>query len=85
MAPVKIGDGAYVGSGSVITDDVPADALALGRGRQVNKAGWTPLESEQRQAKAGSAKKTAGKTCRECSQETLNKALTILATQRDAL
>jgi bifunctional UDP-N-acetylglucosamine pyrophosphorylase / glucosamine-1-phosphate N-acetyltransferase len=40
VAPVKIGDGAYVGSGSVITDDVPAAALALGRGRQVVKEGW---------------------------------------------
>jgi bifunctional UDP-N-acetylglucosamine pyrophosphorylase/glucosamine-1-phosphate N-acetyltransferase len=40
VAPVKIGDRAYVGSGSVITDDVPADALAIGRGRQVTKGGW---------------------------------------------
>src|SRR5499427_3276432 len=40
VAPVKIGDGAYVGSGSVITHDVPADALALGRGRQAIKEGW---------------------------------------------
>src|SRR5262244_478623 len=40
VAPVKIGDGAYVGSGSVITEDVPADALALGRGRQAIKEGW---------------------------------------------
>jgi bifunctional UDP-N-acetylglucosamine pyrophosphorylase/glucosamine-1-phosphate N-acetyltransferase len=40
VAPVKIGDGAYVGSGSVITQDVPADALALGRSRQVVKQGW---------------------------------------------
>ncbi len=40
VAPVSIGDRAYVGSGSVITDDVPADALAIGRGRQVVKAGW---------------------------------------------
>jgi bifunctional UDP-N-acetylglucosamine pyrophosphorylase/glucosamine-1-phosphate N-acetyltransferase len=40
VAPVKIGDGAYVGSGSVITKDVPAQALALGRGRQVVKEGW---------------------------------------------
>ena len=39
MAPVKIGAGAYVGSGSVITEDVPADALALGRSRQVVKEG----------------------------------------------
>jgi bifunctional UDP-N-acetylglucosamine pyrophosphorylase / glucosamine-1-phosphate N-acetyltransferase len=40
VAPVKIGDGAYVGSGSVITGNVPADALALGRARQVIKQGW---------------------------------------------
>jgi len=41
VAPVEIGDGSYVGAGSVITDAVPADALALGRGRQVVKEGWT--------------------------------------------
>jgi bifunctional UDP-N-acetylglucosamine pyrophosphorylase / glucosamine-1-phosphate N-acetyltransferase len=40
VAPVKIGDGAYVGSGSVITQNVPADALALGRSRQSVKEGW---------------------------------------------
>ena len=40
VAPVRIGDGAYVGSGSVITEDVPDGALALGRGRQVVKEGW---------------------------------------------
>jgi bifunctional UDP-N-acetylglucosamine pyrophosphorylase/glucosamine-1-phosphate N-acetyltransferase len=40
VAPVKIGNGAYVASGSVITHDVPPDALALGRGRQVAKEGW---------------------------------------------
>ncbi|WP_137131190.1 bifunctional UDP-N-acetylglucosamine diphosphorylase/glucosamine-1-phosphate N-acetyltransferase GlmU [Rhizobium sp. FY34] len=34
VAPVSIGDGAYVASGSVITQDVPGDALALGRARQ---------------------------------------------------
>ena len=37
IAPVTIGEGAYVATGSVITDDVPADALAIARGRQVNK------------------------------------------------
>jgi bifunctional UDP-N-acetylglucosamine pyrophosphorylase / glucosamine-1-phosphate N-acetyltransferase len=40
VAPVKIGEGAYIGTGSVITDDVPADALALARGRQTIKEGW---------------------------------------------
>lgn len=39
VAPVRIGDGAYVGSGSVVTRDVPDDALAIGRGQQVNKEG----------------------------------------------
>ncbi|SNS80150.1 bifunctional UDP-N-acetylglucosamine diphosphorylase/glucosamine-1-phosphate N-acetyltransferase GlmU [Tropicimonas sediminicola] len=37
VAPVKIGAGAMTASGSVITSDVPADALALGRARQENK------------------------------------------------
>ena len=40
VAPVKIGDGAMIGSGSVVTKDVEADALALGRGQQVEKSGW---------------------------------------------
>jgi len=40
VAPIKIGDGAYVGSGSVITRDVPADALALERSEQTVKPGW---------------------------------------------
>lgn len=40
VAPVRIGDGAYVGSGSVVTKDVPQDALAVARGRQMQKAGW---------------------------------------------
>ena len=39
VAPVEIGDGAYIGSGSVITENVPPDALALARGRQVVKEG----------------------------------------------
>ena len=39
VAPVKIGDGAYVAAGSVITEDVEADALAFGRARQVSEAG----------------------------------------------
>ncbi len=40
VAPVAVGDGAYVGAGSCITKDVPAGALAVGRGRQVTKEGW---------------------------------------------
>jgi bifunctional UDP-N-acetylglucosamine pyrophosphorylase/glucosamine-1-phosphate N-acetyltransferase len=40
VAPVEIGEGAYIGSGSVITENVPPDALALARGRQIIKEGW---------------------------------------------
>jgi bifunctional UDP-N-acetylglucosamine pyrophosphorylase/glucosamine-1-phosphate N-acetyltransferase len=40
VAPVRVGDGAYVAAGSTITENVPADALAIARGRQVNKPGW---------------------------------------------
>jgi bifunctional UDP-N-acetylglucosamine pyrophosphorylase / glucosamine-1-phosphate N-acetyltransferase len=40
VAPVKVGDGAYVASGSVITGNVPPDALGVARARQVNKEGW---------------------------------------------
>lgn len=42
VAPVEIGDGAYTGAGSVITEDVPPGALALGRARQRNIEGWVP-------------------------------------------
>ena len=39
VAPVSVGDGSYVASGSVITKDVPNDALAFGRARQANRDG----------------------------------------------
>lgn len=40
VAPVRVGKGAVTGAGSVITADVPAGALAIARGRQVNLKGW---------------------------------------------
>jgi len=40
VAPIRVGDGAYVAAGSTLTENVPAEALALARGRQVNKPGW---------------------------------------------
>ena len=40
VAPVRVGKGAYVAAASCVTDDVPADALVLGRARQIVKEGW---------------------------------------------
>lgn len=40
IAPVTLGDGAYTAAGSTVTEDVPADALAIARTRQTNKPGW---------------------------------------------
>lgn len=51
VAPIEIGKGAYIGAGSCITENVPEDALALGRGRQVNKEGWAKRKREERKKK----------------------------------
>ncbi|MFY9144457.1 MAG: DapH/DapD/GlmU-related protein, partial [Bacteroidales bacterium] len=40
VAPVSLGDGCYIAAGSVITKDVPAESLAIGRARQKNIEGW---------------------------------------------
>jgi bifunctional UDP-N-acetylglucosamine pyrophosphorylase/glucosamine-1-phosphate N-acetyltransferase len=40
VAPLSLGDGAYVAAGSCITEDVPPNSLALGRSRQITKEGW---------------------------------------------
>jgi len=52
VAPVKLGKGSYVGAGSCVTDEVPADALAIGRGRQINKEGWAKAKREERNRKS---------------------------------
>ncbi|WP_457583136.1 bifunctional UDP-N-acetylglucosamine diphosphorylase/glucosamine-1-phosphate N-acetyltransferase GlmU [Ensifer canadensis] len=58
VAPVTIGDGALVASGSVITEDVPADAVAFGRARQEIKPGRARILRERYQAQKA-AKKAA--------------------------
>jgi bifunctional UDP-N-acetylglucosamine pyrophosphorylase/glucosamine-1-phosphate N-acetyltransferase len=52
---VKIGDGAYIGSGSVITADVPADSLAVARGRQAVKEGWAKRLRDLKRLRGGKA------------------------------
>jgi bifunctional UDP-N-acetylglucosamine pyrophosphorylase / glucosamine-1-phosphate N-acetyltransferase len=47
VAPLTIGNGAYVAAGSCITEDVPEDALALGRSRQTTKEGWASSKRGQ--------------------------------------
>jgi hypothetical protein len=52
---VRVGDGAYVAAGSIITENVPADALAVARGRQTNKPGWAAARRRE-MARAANAK-----------------------------
>lgn len=48
VAPLKIGDRAIIGAGSVITQDVPDDSLGIARSRQVNKEGWAKKWHEKK-------------------------------------
>lgn len=53
IAPVVVGDGAYVATATAVTEDVPADALAVGRSRQTNKAGYAQKLRARLAAKKG--------------------------------
>jgi bifunctional UDP-N-acetylglucosamine pyrophosphorylase/glucosamine-1-phosphate N-acetyltransferase len=66
VAPVRVGDGAYVAAGSTITENVPADALGIARGRQMNKARWASKKRRE-QASASGEKKITGKKSRSTS------------------
>ena len=57
VAPVTVGDGAMTASGSVITRDVPADALAFGRAQQTDKPGWAKAFRDTKSAEKAASKK----------------------------
>jgi bifunctional UDP-N-acetylglucosamine pyrophosphorylase / glucosamine-1-phosphate N-acetyltransferase len=50
VAPVTVGENAFTAAGSVITDDVPADALAIARERQTVKEGWMARRRQEKEA-----------------------------------
>jgi bifunctional UDP-N-acetylglucosamine pyrophosphorylase / glucosamine-1-phosphate N-acetyltransferase len=56
VAPVTIGDGAYVATGTTVTKDVPADALAIGRAKQENKEGYASRLKARLKAQKDAAK-----------------------------
>ena len=55
VAPITVGKGAYVGTGTTVTKDVPAGALAIGRAKQENKEGYA--DRLKARLKAGTGKK----------------------------
>ncbi len=63
VAPVRVGDGAYIAAGSTITENVPSDGLGIARGRQVNKLGWA-AKKRRELAATEKPKKTAKKSKR---------------------
>lgn len=73
VAPVRVGDGAYVGAGSVITKNVPPDALGLARGQQVNKLGWATARRRQLAGAANSKKSRSKSTRRSKSRSSKRK------------
>jgi bifunctional UDP-N-acetylglucosamine pyrophosphorylase/glucosamine-1-phosphate N-acetyltransferase len=59
VAPVRIGDGAFIAAGSTITENVPPNGLGIARGRQMNKAGWA--NKKRRELAAAPQSKKSGK------------------------
>ena len=51
IAPVEVGDRAYIAAGSTITNDIPTDALSVARARQVNKEGWVTAKKPYKEKK----------------------------------
>jgi bifunctional UDP-N-acetylglucosamine pyrophosphorylase / glucosamine-1-phosphate N-acetyltransferase len=68
VAPVRVGDGAYVAAGSTVTDNVPADGLAIARGRQVNKPGWASRKRRELAAAEKPVKRSGSRKPRKSSK-----------------
>jgi bifunctional UDP-N-acetylglucosamine pyrophosphorylase/glucosamine-1-phosphate N-acetyltransferase len=60
VAPVRVGRGAYLGAASCITEDVPEDALAIGRARQIVKEGWAREKKGAEKAITNTEKQSHG-------------------------
>ncbi len=61
VAPVQIGDGAYTAAGSVITENVPAGAMGVGRAKQRNVLGWVLRKRPNSKSAAAAKKENGGK------------------------
>jgi bifunctional UDP-N-acetylglucosamine pyrophosphorylase / glucosamine-1-phosphate N-acetyltransferase len=59
VAPLRIGDGAYIAAGSTITENVPPDGLGIARGRQVNKPRWAAHKRRELAAAEHSTKRAS--------------------------
>jgi bifunctional UDP-N-acetylglucosamine pyrophosphorylase/glucosamine-1-phosphate N-acetyltransferase len=66
VAPVKVGDGAYIAAGSTITENIPPDALGIARGRQETKPGWA--RARRRELAAAAAKPSRKRKPRHSSR-----------------
>jgi bifunctional UDP-N-acetylglucosamine pyrophosphorylase/glucosamine-1-phosphate N-acetyltransferase len=64
VAPVRVGDGAFIAAGSTITENVPSDGLGIARGRQINKAGWANKKRRELAAASQPHKSTRKKSSR---------------------
>jgi bifunctional UDP-N-acetylglucosamine pyrophosphorylase/glucosamine-1-phosphate N-acetyltransferase len=62
VAPVRVGNGAFIAAGSTITENVPADGLGIARGRQTNKIGWATKKRRELASSPNDKKITAKKS-----------------------
>jgi bifunctional UDP-N-acetylglucosamine pyrophosphorylase/glucosamine-1-phosphate N-acetyltransferase len=68
VAPVRVGDGAFIAAGSTITENVPADGLGIARGRQMNKIGWASKKRRELASASATKKVTAKKSRRKAKK-----------------